>query len=245
MDHSINMGTYTISGVSIKLILKIEIKGNSVDIMIPLPTNYPTTKVKMTKVLNEGLFTASLSIISEENPGWLDFLTNTRNVFHLPHGDGIALHSFYVIPRLYNIMTTTEENIMLSGLGKRAICAAFPYIINKLNINPYNTVILLEASGGIISTPGDQERINRYLLMGKRDLLNLYQINYPGAYAEDYEDLINYSPLEIARTLVEIENNKNLVTYYTNTYGLIPLSHESNHTLMGTILSSFMGYCQH
>lgn len=238
------MGSFTVNGVKIDLILTIKIVEDKVNMIIPLPENYPNTFLKTSKVLNEGLFTASLSIISSENSDWLEFLLNTRDSFGLVNGSGLALHSFYIIPRLYNLETTIEENIMLSGLGKRAICAAFPYIIHKLGLHPYNTIILLEASGGSISTSDDQARVNRYLFMGRDNIMNLYQFDYPGAFAEDYQNLITYSLMDLAHNLVGVENNQNLVNYYSQAYGFIPLSHPSDHTLMGTVLSQFIGHCQ-
>ncbi len=240
---SINMGSYMINNTMVNLLLRVDITNDQIYLIIPLPDKYPQTQLKIRKIKDEGLFTASLSIISSDS--WLEHLQYARRILGPQYANGIALHGFYVIPRLYNVPTTSEEDIMLSGLGKRSICAAVPFIIEKLKLNPSNTLILLEASGGEVTTAEDRMRANNYVSMERNDLTQLFQSKYPEAFNYEYEDLMKYSNMNLAKYLVETENNQGLINYYINTYGFTPLTFPSAYTLMGTLLSTFVGHCQH
>lgn len=239
---SISMGSYMVNNVCVDLSLMIEIDQMLITIVIPLPCNYPKTEMALSRVRGEGLFTASLSVIAD-NRGWMDHLILARRAYGLAYGAGLALHGFYIIPRLYNIVTTNEEDSILSGLGKRAICAVIPYIAENLHINHDNTLILLEASGGQVTTLEDQRRVSNYVDIGRIGILNIYANQYSEAFRIDFDDLVTYSDQDLATSLVELENNEKLITYYIKTYGFLPLTHISMGTLMGTLLSTFVNYC--
>jgi hypothetical protein len=242
----INLGRYIISNVSVDLILRIEFINQSVKLSIPLPKNYPQTVIgKSNIVKSDGLFYSWINKLNSESPDWEYFLLS-EELFEMIVSNAILLKEFYLVPRDENIYMTPEEEFMLRGLGKRSLCIAFPYIINYLDINPNDTFILLQASGGKIRTESDMARIKQYESLGKDFILTTYRNKYPKSFYEEYEFMIEhkYSDFDLARTLVILENNEKLINYYRIAFGFQSITHISMETKMTTLLSKLLFYCK-
>lgn len=249
-SYTVNLGRYFLFNIPIDLVLKIELwknlKGSQVaKMIIPLPQNYPLTQTGTSDMVKlKGLFEAELSVISSSNRSWNLYQINTlQKQFGIAGKKAVSLNKFYNIAKSENLIITPEENLLFSGLGKRFICSGFPYILEYFNVNPDETLILLQASGGAVRTDNDRLRVQKYLQLGRNNIMQIYQNKYPEDFNETYIFFVKYSDLELAEALVSLENNERLIQYYTEAFGFQPLDYTSTETMMATTLSTFIYNC--
>jgi len=245
-SHSIDLGTYNLFNVPINLVLEIKLyknfRGSQVaKAIIPLPLNYPLTQTGTSNIVkSKGLFEAEISVITDKNISWyyypMDLIGN--NIKRV-----VVLNKFYNVPKSENLDITPEENLIFVGLGKRFICITFPYIVKFFNIDSNQTPIILQASGGAIRNDNDRFRVERYLKLGRLNILQIYQ----NKYREDFESskilFNNYSDQELAEALVSLENNEKLIGYYSTVFGFRKLDYISMETKMATSLNTFLSNC--
>jgi hypothetical protein len=240
--QTINLGKFN---CSFDLTLNINIRNNKINMNIPLPENYPLTNIGTSEIIkSKGLFTAEFLIISPNNRSWYSHLAdNVNQLFNINSNSAVILNRFYNTAKVENIPTTPEEKLMLSGLGKKFICTGISYIVNYFDLNPDNTLILLQASGGTVTTDLDKLRSQEYLTLDRNSILKIYQDKYP----EDFNSVSilfdKYSNADLADALVALENNERLIQYYIDGFGFQPLNYISMETMMGTILSIFLTNC--
>lgn len=242
-NHIVYLGIYNLFNISIDLVLKIQLgkdnkSGQFLRMMIPLPENYPLTEVGTSEIVkSKGLFEVEFLIIGPRNKGWIYYQINSIEV---NTKRSIILNKFYNIAKSENIKITPEESFIFNGLGKTIISLGFPYLIKYFNIDLDKTPIVLEASGGAIRNDNDEFRIQQYLNLNRNDVMQTYKNKYPDDFDEMYEFLDKYSDLELAETLVSLENNHKLIQYYTSAFGFQPITYISTETLMSTLVSTFI-----
>lgn len=245
LDHdeiyTLEIGKYVIHNVDVNLVATIQFKRLTVVITLPLPINYPLTAIGTSPIVKkEGLFRAMISVISSDDQSWMEVVNLAQQRLNIQSTSAIALNSYYVIPRLHNIELTGDELVPLSGLGRKVLCLSMFYITNKFMLQPYTTIIVLEASGAKISSFEDVAKINYYLNLPRNDVLDIYRRKYPELYNSGYG---MKTVGGIANLLVLLENNADLVNYYKYYLGLKQLSHSSLETLMGTTLDNMLNHC--
>lgn len=156
-SQDILIGNYDILNVSIKLYLTVEIyddisvvnsgyRGPGVYLHIDLPKNYPLTDVGLDEdIKSEGMFYAILTIQTSNSKNWISKYVPKEYTVNADHK--IVLREFYVMIKDLNIKTIREENEMIKGIGKKALCLSFPYIINWFKIDPKTSPVILTANG--------------------------------------------------------------------------------------------------
>lgn len=245
-SHTIDLGRSTLFNIPIDLILKIRLERDfegrgSVRMTIPLPQNYPLTEVGTSKIVKlKGLFEVELFVIGPNNTNWYLYPMYLIG----PHNKrAIVLNKFYNIAKSENIKMSPEESFIFKGLGKKIICIGFPYLIKYFNINSDKIPIMLQASGGAVRNNNDKFQVQQYLVLGRDDIMQIYQTKYPEDFKETYFLFKRYSDLELAEALVSLENNENLIRYYTCTFGFQPITYISTETIMATSVSTFLNHC--
>lgn len=208
---------------------------------IPLPDNYPHTPLAENYLINQvGLFEADLSIMGNQST-WLPSFEKIQYILNRPAKYGIILHGFYIIPKRDLLSLTWDEQLLVKGLGKKALCIGTDHIITLLNMEASKTIILLEASGGKIATEADELAVQNYMRWSHMDLLDLYKRRY-------YDDYLSYQPQDmdvefLAETLVTTPKNKFLIEYYKSALGFISLNRVVNGRHMGVFVDTFLDHC--
>ena len=141
------------------------------------------------------------------------------------------MNKFYNVAKSENRIITPEENLVFAGLGKKFICIGFPYMINHFDINPNETLIILQASGGDIRTETDKYRVQQYVSLGTSNILQIYYNKYPEDFKNSNILLNKYSDLRLSEKLIQ---------YYTAAFGFQPITYISMETIMGTLISIFL-----
>ncbi len=248
--HKVNLGRYILFNNQIDLVLRItlwrNLKGRQVvKMIIPLPRNYPLTAIGTSDIIkSKGLFKAKLFVITSKNTSWYFYpIDLINNLLGIVSKRGIVLDKFFNVAKSENILITPEESFIFNGLGKRFICIGFPYLIRYFNINPEETPIMLQASGGSIRKERDRLRVQQYSQLDRSNIMQIYQNSYPEDFHEMYELFVKYSDLELAEALVSLENNYKLIQYYSTAFGFLPITYISTETVMATLGSTFMYNC--
>lgn len=208
---------------------------------IPLPENYPETGLSSNYMVNQvGIFESEISVIGSAS-SWIPDFNKLQRILQRPARYGIVLHGFYIIPKRDQISLTIDEQTFLKGLGKQALCAGIDHIIMILKMEPTQTILLLEASGGKIISEADEESVRDYMQWEYDDLLDTYKKQY-------YDDYISYRPSDLdkdfmAETLVTTNNNKRLIAYYKSTFGFVSLDRVIDGKHMGVFVDTFLDHC--
>ena len=244
-SYSVDLGTYNLFNVSIDLIMIIEFTKMQIgyneymfgaEMRIPLPENYPLTEVGTSEeVKSRGLFDSNIQLIDPKS--------NFGERLNITTSSTINLANFYNVAKERNIPITYEESVLFNGLGKRFICIAFPYIIDYFSLDPDDTTIVLQASGGSIRNDIDRLRIQKYILMGNNEIIQIYKTKYPEYFNYLISTNYKFSLEELVTLLVELENNEKLVHYYTMAFGFEPITYISPDRLMATKLTTFLRNC--
>jgi len=235
------------------LTLKIDIKGNSIKLSVPLPDGYPQTEVGIT-LKDRGLFSAHLSYGTKY---WHHDKVIER--FSRQYGidlrqPSLYLTKFKVLSRLDDIPETEEEKQMLRGLGRRCLCLAVPIIVDYLRIDKQN-IISLHASPSGKWTAEDKQRLQQLSLLDKDTLVEQYleKEGFPSSmlddpsteedcprqrYLEEREYLYTRSNEDLARDIIQFDNTEELVRYY-QTYQFIRKS-DYGDIVMTTSVERFL-----
>lgn len=234
----LNLGKYIIENVVIHLIAKLRFKDKTFNMEVPLPNNYPNTRISSSPdVKDKGLFWSEINI--SENALEKDI---AKDYFKVNPTITLILKSFYITSKLENIKPTQDEVSLLSGLGKRVLFLSLPYIIKNLSIAPQAIMLIFKCYGGYIAQDDDDKRIKEYLLLSKDDLLKIFREIYFEALLEDcdYNYMVEYGTKEdMVDEIIALEKNSKLVNYY-KLLGFTQLTNLSTSTFMGAMLNTLL-----
>lgn len=242
---NIPLGIYHIENRFVELNVNIhdETQDGAVkfSIHVPLPSNYPLTKIGMSpNIQEEGLFYALISFIGDDKYGWIEKFALAQEILETNATYGVVLHAFYNIVKKYHIQQTFEESLIFRGFGKKILCLALRNILDYVNIDPQDTLILLEASGGTFDT----SNIAYYMSLGRDNMLNVFKDSYPDYFNEMYSSSFQSEPdITIAESLAMTKSNEALIRYYKS-FGFEQLSYTSEATFMGNLLSNVLEFCE-
>lgn len=236
---SVDLGLYMIEGFQFNLYLNLnfDVEGNYFASIL-LPNNYPSTIMSQHPLIKQkGLFQACITKISPQDRTWWRLFCKQKT-----GSDCLVIKIFNMIPKLFGLYLTPKEAIILKGLGRKCMFIMLDYLVNRCSINPHDTMIMLEASGGTVITREDITKVNYYLSLGRNEMMLLYRNMYPESYERLYPEFIYESDKDIATLIVSIQNNEKLIHYYKNVFGLYPLEYISSQTIMGAPLSMVLDY---
>lgn len=195
---------------------------DNIYIKVPYPDNYPKT-----------LFWEK----NREHEKGLAYLQSNYD----KKEDVIYLQRLYVFPSMNSLdessFATPEERRLVKGLGKRMLCQAIKYLLEKNSITE-NTTIRLDASGGYCNEDGLKYVMENY---SEDEIDDYVNTNFTSVVT----DHINYynSPMSLedkAKLMCIYFDNQKLVRYY-QTYGLTPILKEPGdidpwgESMIGTI----------
>lgn len=209
---------------------------------IPFPEDYPKPSrvAEFSKIKKSGLFTATFALC--DICPWKEYFKKSNALLTDKKHQCMLITQFYINPKLYDLTLNTIDKEILNGLGKTALCIGVNYFAKSGFINPENTLVMLDASGGSSDRPEDIERINE-LLKNEQELHRIFKQNYPKWYNSEGDQ---YTLEQLAEEYVAFENNKTLVNYYVKTFGfkIIDAETEPLGVLMATPLTSFIERCK-
>lgn len=220
----LDLGSRKIEGTTVNFELQIrQFEANRYSFIIPIPSNYPKVGFRTSRISKEekAIFKSYITILNRsDTSAWSSYAANVAN--KLPEATGskvVVLNGFYLYPKDRRVELTASEKQVYSGLGKKALCLAISTLraFLKERFVEDKTIVLLEASGGIILKE-DNERVKKYVKSGMSE--------------------------DEAMEKVAIENNEGLVEYYKKALGFKRYDDvRQNADLMYGLLSDVLVSC--
>lgn len=220
-------GTFIILNQEIKLNLVIESDDRWIRAKIPVPHNYPETKMKISPC---NIFEMVMTIQNYRDFSKYHKIPKEFENYNI----WIYVREFNVIPKLLNVETSIEEMEMLKNMGKKCFNLVLEYLkvafLDSLN----TTMIYLHSEGG--SRLKRETESEKYYLQNN-DIDHVFLRSqliekYPLCMENHIEKLGSESKFNfefLLKLLLEIENNLTLTKYYIDNFGFVMLFGEKSH----------------
>lgn len=222
--HKIHFGTFKIQQDIVDLYINIEVDGELIMATIPIPDGYPSTEIGTTTNLlfSSILFYDDISQIS------------TDTAIDRP---SLYLSTFYVIPKKLHLIPNADEELMLTEMGKKALCITVNWLRDWFQMDNDDYIILMADGSGSRSVT--QVEIQQVIIVYPRE----YLARYIGQFQMDV-CLDELSHEELAVRYLETINNRQLVSYYQRRYGFEITEDYGDTTRMATSIKIFLNHCQ-
>jgi len=213
MQSKTYFGTYPIKGRWVDLYLQIEVDYNQIAAKNPIPDNYPQTEISETL---EMLF-SSMMFYEDDQPS-------------------LYLSTFYVLPKKLGLQILSEEQQMLDGMGKKALCMMVEWSKRHFQMSNEDQIRLTANSS--IGREVSRQDINKVsLLYNKQDLIHAM------SRYRSIVDLEDYDLDELIMLYLHTKNTRSLIRYYQREYGFMVVEDYGDEASMSTTLGTLLQRC--